>query len=154
MIVRCTLLFTIFTALIAVPGTSPAEPESLVRLAWLSGHWAADEQGRWTEEHWLEPRGGLMLGVSRSGKGGMAEAFEFLRIQAAEKGSVTYWAAPGGRSAVPFTLSEQSDRSVIFVNAENDFPQRIHYRRQGDVLEVTISDASGEQSMRWRWTLQ
>jgi len=146
-------LFIIFTVLVVVPGTSAAEPESLERFAWMSGHWAAEEHGRWTEEHWLEPRGGLMLGVNRSGSGGAARAFEFLRIQAAENGSVTYWAAPGGRSAVPFRLSEQSEKSATFENADNDFPQRIYYERQGDALEVTISDASGERAVRWRWML-
>ena len=131
-----------------------AESASIEGLAWMSGRWAGDNGERWSEEHWLEPRGGMMLGVNRSGNGDAAGAFEFLRIQQAENGSVTYWAAPGGRSAVPFTLSEQSDQSVIFENAENDFPQRIHYKRQGDILDVKISDASGEQSKRWRWTLQ
>jgi hypothetical protein len=141
-------------ALTILPVSASAEPAAIDQLAWMSGHWASDREGRWTEEHWLEPRGGQMLGLNRSGNVNAARAFEFLRIQTEEDGSLIYWAAPGGQPAVPFTLSEQSNHSVTFENEANDFPQRIHYQRQGDRLDVTISDASGERTMRWQWTLQ
>jgi len=141
-------------ALGLTPWRASAETAAIEQLVWMSGHWASQNGERWTEEHWLEPRGGLMLGLNRSGQTGSARAFEYLRIQVEEDGAIVYWASPGGRPAVPFTLSKQSDRSAVFVNEANDFPQRIHYRREGDALEVTISDASGEQTMRWRWTLQ
>jgi len=135
-------------------GRASADSEAITQLAWLSGHWAGNNGERWTEEHWLEPRGGMILGVNRSGNAAAARAFEFLRIQTEEDGSLIYWASPGGRPPVPFTLSEQGEQSATFENHENDFPQRILYQREGDVLEVTISDASGYRTMRWSWTLQ
>ena len=37
-------------------------------LAWMAGCWADAEEGQRTEECWLAPRGGMMLGVHRVGR--------------------------------------------------------------------------------------
>ena len=46
-------------------------PARVGDLAWMSGRWqtAAAADGSWTEEVWSSPRGGVMLGYSRSGRG-------------------------------------------------------------------------------------
>ena len=51
----------------ATPRTLSQETEQsgspLDRLAFMAGAWAAEHNGVAMEEQWLEPRGGLMLGV-------------------------------------------------------------------------------------------
>lgn len=121
------------------------------QLAWLSGSWGMERGGRWSEEHWLAPRGGVMLGVGRSGKGEASAEFEFLRIQADADGAVAYWAMPGGAPAVPFKRVESGERSVVFENPAHDFPTRIAYRRDGDTLHATISGPDGADAASWTW---
>lgn len=126
-------------------------PLALDRLDWLSGTWVSEQDGRWSEELWTAPRGGLMLGLNRAGKDGAARGFDFMRIQAGSDGVLTYWASPNGKPAVPFRLSASTDDSVTFENPEHDFPTRIVYRREGDRLVATISGPGGAQPMRWTW---
>ena len=142
--------------------TSVAESEqvdsndiSIGELEWLAGSWSGRQGDTVTEEHWIEPKGGLMLGVNRSVRGTGKAAFEFLRI-AETDGTIVYHASPGGRAATPFTLIKASNRQAVFQNLENDFPQRIIYRRQGDTLTVRIDGTIKDEKrkMEWKWTRQ
>src|SRR6476661_3877720 len=112
----------------------PIAPEP---LSWMAGSWESASNGVETEESWLAPKSGLMLGVSRTTKPGAAAAFEFLRINDTMDGPV-YYAQPGGKPATPFKLIKLEGQSVVFENAEHDFPQRIMYRREGDTLHARI----------------
>lgn len=123
-------------------------------LAWMAGSWSAETPDRgngggWTEEYWMVPRGGVMLGASRSGKGGALREFEYLRIESGADGTPTYVAQPGGRSPVAFRLVQHAATSATFENAAHDYPQRIRYVREGDTLTATISAIDGSKAMRW-----
>ncbi|MGH6696074.1 DUF6265 family protein [Sphingopyxis sp.] len=118
-------------------------------LAWLAGQWSREEGERWTEESWTSPRGGVMLGHSRSGRGDALREFEFLRIVAGEDGTPTYIAQPGGGAAVAFRLVQRDAASATFENAAHDYPQRIHYIRDGETMTATISMVDGSKPMRW-----
>ncbi|MGZ8351132.1 MAG: DUF6265 family protein, partial [Allosphingosinicella sp.] len=61
-------------------------------LGWLSGRWESVDGERWTEEVWSAPRGGLLIGYSRSGSGAALREFEFLRIARGEDGVPVYLA--------------------------------------------------------------
>ena len=114
-----------------------APPVRTESLAWMAGSWESTAGGIETEESWLAPKGGLMLGVSRTTRANAASAFEFLRINNTKEG-VSYYAQPGGKPATAFKLVKLKGQSVVFENAEHDFPQRILYRREGDVLHARI----------------
>lgn len=118
-------------------------------LAWMAGQWSREEGGRWTEESWTSPRGGAMLGHSRSGAGETLREFEFLRIAPDADGVPTYYAQPGGRAPVAFRLVKREKSSATFENAGHDYPQRIAYVRDGDTMTATISAIDGSQAMRW-----
>jgi hypothetical protein len=50
------------------PVTAPAATQPVVSLAaltWLAGRWEGELQAGHAEEHWSEPRGGLMMGMFR-----------------------------------------------------------------------------------------
>lgn len=142
-----------FAAVLALllMGQAPA-PAHVADLAWLSGHWeTGDADGRWTEEHWSDPRGGVMLGTSRTLNGDRLRDFEFLRIQAGEDGVPAYLAQPGGRPPVTFHLTAHDATSATFDNPQHDFPQRIVYRRRGDTMVATISALDGSNAMSWTY---
>ena len=118
-------------------------------LAWLAGQWSREESERWTEESWTAPRGGVMLGHSRSGRGDSLRDFEFLRVQAGADGIPAYIAQPGGGAPVAFRLVGRDGRSATFENASHDYPQRIQYARDGETLTATISLIDGSKPIRW-----
>ena len=139
--------------LAAPPAAPPADAAAaLARLSWMVGGWASQDGAASSEEHWIAPRGGTMLGVHRDVEGARTSGFEFLRIEARPDGLV-YLASPGGRPATPFRAIEVSDDRVVFENKEHDFPQRILYWRGKDALHARIEgmNAGKEASMEWRW---
>lgn len=123
-------------------------------LAWLAGNWSVAADGRsteesWTEESWTDPRGGTMLGHSRSGRGNRLDLFEFLRLEAGADGVPVYLAQPGGGAPVAFRLVQRTATSAIFENPAHDYPQRIAYVRDREQLTATISLIDGSRPMRW-----
>jgi hypothetical protein len=132
-------------------GAAPSAKQA-DNLAWLAGTWVADEgEGRWTEERWSAPRGGVMLGTSLSGQGKAASWFEFMRIAPAEGGRVAFHASPGGAPASAFPLVETGKRKAVFENPAHDYPTRIEYRREGNLLSATISGPGGAKARTWRY---
>ena len=144
--ILCTALALLLT------GATP--PDDVNDLAWMSGRWEAQTDGRWTEESWSAPRGGVMLGFSRSGREEVLREFEFLRIQAGEDGVPVYLAQPGRRPAVAFRLTAREGTSATFENPAHDFPQRIRYRRDGETMVATISTIDGSNAMNWTFRRQ
>lgn len=137
-------------AMAAAAALAAGSPAATVDdLAWLAGQWSREADGRWTEESWTPPRGGVMLGHSRSGRGDALREFEFLRIAAGADGVAAYIAQPGGGAPVAFALLRQEGTSATFENAAHDYPQRIHYARNGDTLTATISLIDGSKAISW-----
>lgn len=127
-----------------------APPANIADLAWMSGRWeSVSPNGRWTEENWSAPRGGIMLGYSRSGAGETLREFELLRLQAGADGVPAYLAQPGGRPPTAFRLTARDGRSATFENPQHDFPQRVRYVRTGDRMVATISRLDGSSAMSW-----
>ncbi|MEM7246199.1 MAG: DUF6265 family protein [Acidobacteriota bacterium] len=124
----------------------------LEHLAWLSGHWRREKGQRVSEELWMPPAGGLMLGVHRDLQPNGTAFFEYLRIEE-RKGRLVYVASPRGQGTTEFTLVECGPRSVVFENPTHDFPRRIRYWSDGDILWARIEGVRGDQpaSAEWSW---
>lgn len=137
------------TAMLLMGQAAPTP--SVDALGWMAGRWEAVDGARWTEEIWSAPRGGAMLGLSRSGSGATMREFEFLRLQAGADGALAYHASPGGRPPVAFRLVAQDGTSATFENPRHDYPQRIRYERRGDRMTATISAIDGANAMRWSY---
>lgn len=109
----------------------PPQPGPLERLRWLAGRWEGIAPGRVSQEYWMEPLGGTMVGMSRTVAGDRTVAWEHLRIE--ERGSgLAYIAYPSGQAETRFDLVGQDDALVVFENLAHDFPQRIRYRLLAD----------------------
>jgi hypothetical protein len=132
----------------ASSATGPRAPD----LAWLAGSWCGEAGGIVSEELWMAPRGGVMLGMHRETRAGRAADFEFLRIEL-RKGTATYLAQPGGRAATAFELRSTSARGVTFANERHDYPKRVIYERVGPSrLKARVDDGTNDGSAQeWIW---
>lgn len=129
---------------------APAPAPSLDQLSWMTGSWTSGPGARETEEHWTAPKGGSMIGMSRTVKGDTMVEFEFLRIEARPDG-IFYLASPGGRPATPFRLKESSKEKAVFENPEHDFPQRILYWRKEASLCARIEGTRNGKPAGQEW---
>lgn len=135
---------------IALPAAATGEASPAGLPGWLAGRWCTVETpAGQTCEQWLPPAGGMMLGVSQTVRDGKTRAFEFMRI-AMDGDTAVYLAQPGGKPAVAFRGVADGE-GVTFVNAANDYPQRITYRLKGDELTAEISLADGTKPMRFAY---
>ena len=135
---RTAALLALSIAALPAMATPAAAPAPADDLGWLAGHWCGGSGGERIEESWLAPRGGLLLGLSRTVQGERLAGFEFLRIQAVD-GVPNYLAQPGGRAPTAFARSAGGEHWVRFENPAHDFPRRIEYRRNGDTLRAEIA---------------
>ncbi len=133
---------------------APVAAADLRALGWLAGAWSSASKEGWVEERWAPARGGVMLGTSLSGKGGKANAFEFMRLTQDGDGGISLWASPGGQKPTRFKLSESSASKAVFDNPQHDFPTRIEYRRQGRALIATIAGPGGKGRQSWTFRRQ
>ena len=135
----------------AVVGFAACETVSAAdspELGWISGMWCQHSPDELIEEFWLAPRGGELVGLSRTTKGEKTISFEFARIAMVD-GVPNYLAQPGGRAPTAFKRSLGGENWIRFENAAHDFPKRIEYRRIGDELHAEISGpGSGDEPMR------
>lgn len=125
---------------------SPAT--GIERLAWLQGCWeTAPAEDRSVEEHWMAPRGGTMIGTSRTVRGGATVEYEFVMIR--ERGEqLVYVAHPSGQPSAEFVAATVTDGRVVFENPAHDFPQRIGYARNGTSLNAWIEGTRNGQSRK------
>lgn len=127
------LLILILILLAAAPCRA-----AVADLGWLAGCWERSDADPGSVEHWTAPAGGVMLGMSRTMRDGVAVFWEFLVLRDGEDGGVELTAHPSGQEGGTFLLVESGPDSVVFGNDAHDFPQRILYRRDGDALHGRI----------------
>ena len=117
----------------------------------MSGCWSGEhaDSRRSSYEIWTAPKAERMLGISQTVRPDRTE-FEFLRIERAG-GSVDYVAQPSGRPPTRFRMSDASVTHVEFANAEHDFPQRIRYTRESDLLRAELSGGNPVRRIEFRF---
>lgn len=137
---------------LAVPAGAAAQQDAARFPAWLAGAWSSSGEGdSWTEEFWTHPRGGIMIGASREGRGDTLRSWESIRIQRKPDGTLAYIPLPNGGPAVEFAMVRQNERSIEFANPAHDYPQRIRYWREGDMLHAEISLSDGSRANSWAY---
>jgi hypothetical protein len=121
-------------------------------LSWLAGSWMERKGATDTEEHWLAPKGGLMMAMNRTVRDGKVVSFELLRIEMRGDKPV-YLSMPNGRPAVEFKPVEEAPSRIVFEDAGRDFPRRILYWRDGEALMARIEGKIGGEprSREWRF---
>ncbi|HEX2091137.1 MAG TPA: DUF6265 family protein [Longimicrobiaceae bacterium] len=125
----------------------PVQESPLEQLRWMSGCWQAGSGNHLVEEQWMEPRGGSLLGMSRTTRGDSTVAHEVMRIFE-RGGRPVFFVHPSGQAPTEFTASEVEAGSIVFANPQHDFPQRILYRRVG--ADSLVARIEGTRSGRTR----
>lgn len=131
-----------------------ADPPAVTvdHLGWLAGSWVERKDSGTVQEHWIGPKGGMLVGVNLTQRGNAKPAsFEFLRISNTTDG-VSYFASPSGKPPVEFKLKEIAGKRVVFENREHDFPQRIVYWRTDDgAMNAQIEGELNGKARRISW---
>jgi hypothetical protein len=152
----------------AVPGryaakaVPPGEMPSVSSLQFMAGPWhtkAGKDKGAITEEIWMAPRGGTMLGVNRVTKEHRTVFWEQLRIEERADDGIYYVASPMGRSpATEFRLAKLGSGYALFENPEHDWPQSIAYGLtdlEGQLEVIASGSQDGEQRVEtWSFLRQ
>lgn len=116
---------------------------------WMTGAWGHEDKEGWADEYWTPLRGDMMIGASRSGKGETLNFWEQMRIQKEADGAVVFWAVSGDQKPVRFEATVSAENSIVFENANHDYPQRIHYWRDGHELKAEISLIDGTKAVQF-----
>ncbi|SFR85989.1 DUF6265 family protein [Sphingomonas jatrophae] len=149
------MMSAVVAALIVM--ATPAKAAAVLP-AWLAGCWVAEDGADWTEECWTSPRAGMMLGSAISGAGAKLQTWETMQIELSpvtptgERAKMAFWAAPRAGARTMFAqVPDAPGPGLTFVNAGNDFPQRVHYWQEGDRLRAEISRADGTNRLSWSY---
>lgn len=142
----CTLAFAVLMSIPSVGfAQGPGGESDSSAPHWLAGCWEMRVGELIVEEHWMAPRGGTMLGMSRVVRGGELAGHELILLREVGSGWV-YEAHPSGQSPASFASVAVTDTSMAFSNPEHDFPQTIAYSRIGaDSLVARTAGGSGGQ---------
>ena len=121
-------------------------------LSWMAGYWLDCSDGREASETWSDPRGGLSVGHALTVENGRV-SFEVSHIRQTPQG-FAYVAQLGGAAATVFVVAESGATRVVFANAENDFPTRVIYERDGDALKARIEGEINGQARSMEWNFR
>jgi hypothetical protein len=135
-------------AALAAQGAAPGQPD----LDWIAGYWLQCEEGREVAEYWTTRRGGVLMGLSVT-IGRQAFGYEQMRIESSDDlATMQFVARPrGAQSETPFRMSRAGPREAVFDNPAHDYPRRISYRREGDVLIARTEGEGGADAREWRY---
>ena len=137
-----------------VASSAMAQQVTIDRVGWLQGCWQSMTGQAMIEEQWMAPRGGTMLGMGRTVRGGKTTEYELVLIKE-QNGRLAYEAHPSGQPSAMFLSTIVSETSVVFENPEHDFPQRVGYRRAGaDSLQAWIEGQVNGKSRRVDFSYQ
>jgi hypothetical protein len=148
-------LFVVLAVAATPQGADARSPKvaqlTIDRVAWMHGCWQMTTPQSIVEEQWLAPRGGTMIGVGRTVRGGRTTDYEFVVLKE-QNGSLAYEAHPAGQPSTVFVASEATADSVVFENAAHDFPQRVGYRRADSGLAAWIEGTQNGKTRRIDFT--
>jgi uncharacterized protein DUF6265 len=135
----------LFSLIAAVATSAPSHAQSSAKIedaSWLAGCWSMARTDGSTEEHWLQPAGGAMLGLSRTIRDSKMTEYEYLAIREVD-GKLAYVAIPSGQKETTFPLVRLSPAELVFENPRHDFPQRVIYRKVPDGIAARIEGVVG-----------
>jgi hypothetical protein len=120
---------------------------------WMTGAWGHADGESWADEYWTSPRGGIMIGASRSGVGEKLQFWEHMRIVREADDRLAFWAIASDQKPVRFVAVKKTAEEIVFENPAHDYPQRIRYWREGKELKAQISLIDGSKANNFSFTM-
>jgi len=152
------ILFLLSAGLAQDKAAKPLQDVALTDLEFISGHSRGEFDGGIADEHWSEPAGDSMMGVSRYMKGGKVQRYQLMVIEKTSKGLVLRLMGfkPGlegweDKARVEiFPLLSWVKGEAVFERLDKGM--RITYRTAGNaVLESTI-ERPGKKTELFQYT--
>ena len=120
---------------------------ALDRVAWLGGCLEMRQGDRIVEEQRMAPRGGSMLGMSRTTSPAGLVEYELTLIRERD-GVLVFEAHPSGQPAAVFKAVAATGDSAVFSAPQHDYPQQVGYRRVGTDSVIAWIDGSSRGKRR------
>lgn len=130
-------------ALIFFPAMFLANVAGGHELSWMVGCWQTPD-GK-SQEVWVMDGEDALAGFAVSIRDDNVSFYEVLTVRRDENGLLVYTAHPSGQATTSFVAMEVTDDSVLFVNADHDYPQAIRYSRDGNYLAASIALLDGSR---------
>ena len=125
-------------------GKPTSVTNQLKKMEWLLGTWARtnSKPGKTSFETWSKKNDNEWTGVGVTLQGRDTSFVEKLRI-VIEKGHLYYVAdVPENKKLVYFEMTAVTADGFVCENPTHDFPKKISYKMDGNVLRARISDSS------------
>lgn len=121
-------------ALVAIcPSLASAQAcNSLEVASWMLGHWETEAGGT---ETWSR-----VSDDTYEGQGFDGRSHESLRLVEMADGVFYIAKVAHNDLPIPFKLTGCTEDTLVFENPTHDFPQRLEYRRDGEAMQVRVSD--------------
>jgi hypothetical protein len=148
------ILLSILLGALCVPAAALAMSDAHPMPEFMTGTWSDSNEKGWSEEYWTPLRADIMLGSSRSGTADTLSFWEQMRIQKEDDGTVALWATGADQKPVRFEAVVSGPNVVVFENPAHDYPQRIHYWREGKTLKAEISMMDGSKPVQFSFRLK
>jgi Tol biopolymer transport system component len=120
----------------------------LQQLNWLLGDWQQTKTNSLTTESWTVVSEQSLEGSGHSFKlvNGEKQLSSTESMRILQMGGEIFFIAKVAHNELPvvFKAIDCTANSVAFINAEHDFPNKLHYQRQAEQLNVDVSDMAGK----------
>jgi uncharacterized protein DUF6265 len=135
-----------------------ATGKRLADVAWISGRWVDDTGGHYSEEVWLGPGGGEMVGVWRLVEWGKVQTFALMSLSEEADGVVLRVRHFDGSllpreekdAPVALLLASLQGARAVFEGQGRGGPLRLTYHRgAGRTLVVTIEGDGPKREFRY-----
>jgi hypothetical protein len=136
-----TKMTKILATIALIPTLAMGDDSMDHELEWLLGCWVSPDGT--AQEVWVLDNNQSIAGFGVGIADNKVVFYEVLTIGRREDGSLILTAHPSGQASASFVATVVTDNSVVFTNADHDYPQEIKYSRQGDRLEATVSLLGG-----------
>lgn len=128
-------LFVLFFVMLAAALCARAEDakdlKDINKLAFMSGCWAFTEKGSTTEEYWIQPAGGTMMGLSRTVAGDKTVFTEYIQMREHEGVITMFVQLRMAETSTVFKLTKLDGQEAIFTTALA-WPRQLSYKLQPD----------------------
>jgi len=134
-------LFLFFFLVTISAAFSQQVSPSLEKINWLEGSWVRTnvKPGRSGSEHWRKISATEWQGNGVNMKGTDTTFVEKLQL-IVKDGAVFYVAdVPENKGKVLFKFTRLDENGFTCENPNHDFPKKIDYQRNGNILKATIS---------------
>ncbi|HEY4617366.1 MAG TPA: DUF6265 family protein [Flavobacterium sp.] len=143
---KITILLLIVTFISCQKSDSDKNEKDKIKMAhWLLGTWETKSADGILSENWKKVNDSTYEGQSYFVKGKDTLHFETVKLQ--QKGEeLTYVATVKGQNddkAVSFSLTETTEKQLVFENPKHDYPQKISYNHISK--DSLVTEISGTQ---------